>query len=490
MARRNIQNSVALEWSLASLLQACIDVVVAVLILACALLHLLTLRIIRASGLYVPCVLCSVHVQQGEKERGFVVEDSSVIRSRSVPLRDKEISGNFCRGASAECSTVLIPVEYRHGEVIEMSMGDSCEETESGSPSSSINFATSDLEDCKAQESADRKQELRDKELMEALKAEREALAALYVELDQERNSSATAASEALAMISRLQEEKAALQLEARQFQRMVMENVLYDQEAIEVLQETIVNHEEEKIALEDEVRVCRETLDSLLLMEGERDEVGRHTFSFQEMVAERRRNVQIAEPEMMIETVKIGARAKVVNEGQSESRYLDRIDKADTQILTSEFSREGIHEPFPSHLQESIVFDNATWNPNLEASLQDSVVSNEEDENESAPLLHSLQTGLENGSQDLVGSEGNQIGELGNRNDQKPEDTKFISLKRSWSSRGNQGRALNTLDKDSEDRCIEEKRISILEYVWKLEGQLQQQLRRTLHPSNLAQKC
>ena len=352
MARRNLQSSVALEWSLASLLQACIDVVVAVLILACALVHFLTLRIIRASGLYVPCGLCSAHAQQGEKERGLVVEDSSPIRSRSVPPRDKEISGNFCRGASAECSTVLMPVEYRHGEVIEMSMEDSCEETESGSPSSPMNFATSELEDCKAQESVDRKQELRDKELMEALKAEREALAALYVELDQERNSSATAASEALAMISRLQEEKAALQLEARQFQRMVMENVLYDQEAIEVLQDIIVNHEEEKTVLEDEVRMCREKLDSLLLMEGGRDEVGRHTFSFQEMVAERRRNVQIAEPEMMIEIVKIGARAKVVNEGKSENRYFDRIDRAHIQILTSEYSLEGDREPSPSHFR------------------------------------------------------------------------------------------------------------------------------------------
>lgn len=475
MARRNLQNSFALEWSLVSLLQACIDVVLAVLILACALIHFLTLRIIRASGSYVPCVLCSAHVQQGEKERGFVAEDPSLIRSRSVvPLRDKEISGNFCSGASAECSTALIPVEYRHGEVIEMSMEDSCEGTESESPSSSINCATSGLEDRKALESADRKQQLKGKELKEALQAEREALAALYVELDQERNSSATAASEALAMISRLQEEKAALQLEARQFQRMVMENVLYDQEAIEVLQDIIVNHEEEKIALEDEVRVCREKLDSLLLMEGERGEVERHTLRFQEMVAERRRNVQISEAEMMIETVKIGPRAKVVNEDQSGSRYLERIDKANSQILTSEFSLGG-HEPFSSHLVESPVFDTATCNPNLKTSLKDSVVSNEKDENENAPLLHSLQTGRENGSQDLVGNEGNQIGELGIREDGKPEDTKFISLKRSWSSRGSQESALNTLDKDREDRCIEEKRISMLECVWKLEGQLQQ---------------
>ena len=64
---------------------------------------------------------------------------------------------------------------------------------------------------------------------MEVLQAEREALAALYSELEQERNSSATTASEALAMISRLQEEKAAVQMEARQYQWMVVEKEKYD---------------------------------------------------------------------------------------------------------------------------------------------------------------------------------------------------------------------------------------------------------------------
>ncbi len=45
---------------------------------------------------------------------------------------------------------------------------------------------------------------------------EREALAAMYLELEKERNASATAANEAMGMIARLQEEKAVVLMEAR----------------------------------------------------------------------------------------------------------------------------------------------------------------------------------------------------------------------------------------------------------------------------------
>jgi hypothetical protein len=54
------------------------------------------------------------------------------------------------------------------------------------------------------------------------LQTEREALAAMYLELEKERNASATAANEAMGMIARLQEEKAAVLMEAKQFQRVV----------------------------------------------------------------------------------------------------------------------------------------------------------------------------------------------------------------------------------------------------------------------------
>jgi hypothetical protein len=91
-----------------------------------------------------------------------------------------------------------------------------------------------------------------------ALQAEREALAAMYQELEQERNASATAAKEAMGMIARLQEEKAVALMEARQFQRMVEEKSMHDQEAIEALQKVVAKREQEKRELEEKMKLYR----------------------------------------------------------------------------------------------------------------------------------------------------------------------------------------------------------------------------------------
>ncbi|MCO5593896.1 hypothetical protein L7F22_047915 [Adiantum nelumboides] len=66
--------------------------------------------------------------------------------------------------------------------------------------------------------------------LREALCAERNMLAALETELENERNAAAIATGEARAMISRLQEAKSAMQLEVAQLQRMAKEKVEYDE--------------------------------------------------------------------------------------------------------------------------------------------------------------------------------------------------------------------------------------------------------------------
>eukprot|EP01018_Ginkgo_biloba_P025740 Gb_09060 [translate_table: standard] len=97
--------------------------------------------------------------------------------------------------------------------------------------------------------------------LKQALRAEHEARNALYLELEKERNAAATAADEAMAMISRLQSEKASVEMEARQFKRMVEEKTVYDQEAIDILKEILVKRERETLALEDEVEIYRRKL-------------------------------------------------------------------------------------------------------------------------------------------------------------------------------------------------------------------------------------
>jgi len=75
----------------------------------------------------------------------------------------------------------------------------------------------------------------------------------MYLELEKERNASTTAANEAMGMIARLQEEKAAMLMEAKQFQQVVEQKSMHNQEAIEGLREVIARIEEEKRELEEE---------------------------------------------------------------------------------------------------------------------------------------------------------------------------------------------------------------------------------------------
>lgn len=103
----------------------------------------------------------------------------------------------------------------------------------------------------------DEKNEIRIME--QALEQEQAARVALYLELEKERSAAATAADEAMAMILRLQEEKAAVEMEARQFQRMIEEKSTYDAEEMNILKEIIVRRETEKHFLEKELEAYRE---------------------------------------------------------------------------------------------------------------------------------------------------------------------------------------------------------------------------------------
>ncbi|KAL8549654.1 hypothetical protein ACS0TY_008485 [Phlomoides rotata] len=97
--------------------------------------------------------------------------------------------------------------------------------------------------------------------LKTALRAERKVLQALYSELEEERSASAVAASQTMAMINRLQEEKAAMQMEALQYQRMMDEQSEYDQDALQLLNELMVKREREKQELEKELEGYRKKL-------------------------------------------------------------------------------------------------------------------------------------------------------------------------------------------------------------------------------------
>lgn len=94
--------------------------------------------------------------------------------------------------------------------------------------------------------------------LKSALNAQCKALSNLYIELEQERSSSTVASNESMSMIRLLQEEKAALKMEALQYQWMMEEQSEYDQEALQLLNQLIIKREKEKQELEKELELYR----------------------------------------------------------------------------------------------------------------------------------------------------------------------------------------------------------------------------------------
>ncbi|KAG2716766.1 hypothetical protein I3760_03G143000 [Carya illinoinensis] len=91
-----------------------------------------------------------------------------------------------------------------------------------------------------------------------ALEEEKAARSALYLELEKERAAAASAAEEAIAMISRLQQDKASVEMEARQYQRMIEEKCAYDEEEMNILKEILVRRERENHFLEKEIEEYR----------------------------------------------------------------------------------------------------------------------------------------------------------------------------------------------------------------------------------------
>ncbi|WVZ55580.1 hypothetical protein U9M48_006221 [Paspalum notatum var. saurae] len=90
--------------------------------------------------------------------------------------------------------------------------------------------------------------------LRQKVEFNRKKMSILYKELEAERSASAVAASEAMAMINRLQEEKAAMHMEALQYLRMMEEQADHDQEAIEKLNDLLTEREKELLDLEAEL--------------------------------------------------------------------------------------------------------------------------------------------------------------------------------------------------------------------------------------------
>lgn len=81
---------------------------------------------------------------------------------------------------------------------------------------------------------------------------------ALFRELEEERSAAAVAANQAMAMITRLQEEKASLHMEALQYLRMMEEQAEYDMEALEKANDLLAEKEKEIQDMEAEYEISK----------------------------------------------------------------------------------------------------------------------------------------------------------------------------------------------------------------------------------------
>lgn len=99
--------------------------------------------------------------------------------------------------------------------------------------------------------------------LKRQIEYDKKCMAALHKELEEERNASAIAANEAMSMITRLQEEKAALQMEAHQYLRMMEEQAEYDNEELEKVNDLLTEKEKEIQDLEAELEYYRSNSNS-----------------------------------------------------------------------------------------------------------------------------------------------------------------------------------------------------------------------------------
>ncbi|XP_019178248.1 PREDICTED: probable myosin-binding protein 4 isoform X2 [Ipomoea nil] len=140
----------------------------------------------------------------------------------------------------------------------------SLEKSECGSECMDV-FILSDIED---ESMVDR--------LKRQVEHDQKALKNLYKELEEERNAAASAANEAMAMITRLQEEKATLHMEASQHLRMMEEQAEYDMEALERANDMLAEKDKETQDLEAQLEQYRKMYrEGSVVSDLQKDEIG-----------------------------------------------------------------------------------------------------------------------------------------------------------------------------------------------------------------------
>ncbi|XP_072970453.1 uncharacterized protein [Typha angustifolia] len=294
------------RWSFRSLVGAYLDLAIAYLFLSAAALAFLASKFLSLFGLALPCPSCDglfghpdphanpnpnpnptclqsllvdyptakisgVHhsVRTRLPFDGFIClegnnEDGSTSSSGSVSTAPKTLE-SASSSRTAQGKGVLCRRRRRSAHQIDsgaptIQLSWEGDRTPPSEPSDSDNDTGCDrLEKYEGEMEVDLEVKVRNME--RALEEERTARVGLCRELEKERSAAAGAADEAMAMILRLQEEKGAIEMETRHYQRLIEEKSAYDQEEMAILKEIIVRREREKHVLEKEVDAYRQML-------------------------------------------------------------------------------------------------------------------------------------------------------------------------------------------------------------------------------------
>ncbi|CAK9191495.1 unnamed protein product [Sphagnum troendelagicum] len=407
MARKGqASNRREIVCSASSIIIAAVELSFAWLVLLCLMISFFTSRFIPISGFHDSCSWLVYHLKGG----GSQTEEDGLLPFRTCAedrLKVNSLEESGKTGAHQD------PRELANAAEGEAADGDG--------------------DEWRAKQTFDKSREAVN--LEESLQAERgEALAAIYLELEKERNASATAANEAMGMIARLQEEKAAVVMEARQFRRLVDEKSMHDQEAIEYLQKVLANSEEEKSELEEEIFFYRM---KLLREQMEEKSIGarRNGNSFLLLsgtLPEERRGREKSKEKAAAASAR-AANDRGADEDQSMSKV--RTNEAKYQIRS--------------------------------------------------PLLGLRPTKTARATTRSLSAMGTTKKQLVNTLVVKPEngnEAEFMSLRTRLSSACPSDAATESLGKGQEasDRALEEeRRSSVLEYVWKLEEEFHEKARR-----------
>jgi hypothetical protein len=542
----------AFFWSASSVIIASVDLSLAFLVLCSSVITFFTSTFIRLSGLHIPCSCLKYHLEErsikAEEEEEEVLRKrrrsssrSSKSFSSSASAREKQSGRNTssdtdthfvtreaaCVGSDIVCYNSSSSCCARVEEVLptdlllqrrESSWKQTGERDARQKPIEELTNATESEEAAdeeeQEQEDGDQLHTKQYEELEEPLpQTEREALAAMYLELEKERNASATAANEAMGMIARLQEEKAAVLMEARQFQRVVEQKSMHDQEAIEALREVIARIEEEKRELEEENEFYRSRLLRAQIEESIRARSMPLLTAPSSSAEERTRRsrsllLQKSPSSTSMGKQKIPAAADVQEEEQS--RFTGRTIKSKKHLLRGPIVREEASpEPGLPQLEDSSIIPAKASDVNATSAAVSQVVQARTDAviggegSKALGLGFSSRIDTETTSSPRAMGGNNKKKQIGRAPAvvEKPEEKSSeeaennVSLSRRLSSQHHRPappsdtaeEAAESLEKGQEatasemsERALEEeRRLSVLEYVWKLEEELHQQAGR-----------